>query len=59
MPKATLPDEYPALLNDLERCIRQSQRGNHHTTNNITSRYPSQTNEPRKIFQRYRLGVRR
>ncbi len=27
MPKATLQNEYTALLNDLERCIRQSQRG--------------------------------
>jgi len=27
MPKATLPDEYPALLNDLKRSIGQLQLG--------------------------------
>ena len=59
MPEATLPDEYPALLNDLKRRVRQSQRRDHHMTNSITSHYPSKTNEARKIFRRYRLEARR
>jgi hypothetical protein len=57
MPKSTLPDEYAALLNDLNAAFVSRSEGNHHMTNSITSHYRSQMNDRCKIFRRYRLGA--